>query len=241
MINIYKTRVMKKHLDDDFQNPNYNNHKITNKHILVCGATGTGKSNFLINLLHQFQNTFRKVIIVTKQTDESIYAMLQAQLKDACEIKTLAEMVALKDLPKVGQQLVVFDDFCNNKNQSLLDDYVIRSRKYGIMCCFLTQSFFATSKIIRQNCGYLVLLSLCNQRDLTLIMSTISCPIDKTIVKRIIQNATAHKMNVCIIDVTNPDLNRKFRRNFNEFYEVVDDDGEELDTIMLYKDSGLTN
>ena len=72
-------------------------------------------------------------------------------------------------------------------------------------------------------------------------MSTISCPIDKTIVKRIIQNATAHKMNVCIIDVTNPDLNRKFRRNFNEFYEVVDDDGEELDTIMLYKDSGLTN
>ena len=241
MLNIYKTKGMKKHLDDDFYNPHYNKHKIANKHMLVCGPTGTGKSNYLVNLFIQMQDTFRKVIIVTKQQDEPIYAMLQEKLKEGCEITTIEELDGLKELPKIGQQLIVFDDFCNIKNQSKLEDYVIRARKYGIMCCFLTQSFFATSKIIRQNCGYLVLLTLCSQRDLGLITSTIGCALDKSVIRTLIHNATRFKMNVCIIDITNSNLNEKFRRNFTDFYQLVDDDGNQLDNVVLFSNNGLMN
>lgn len=241
MLNVYKTKPMRKHLDEDFYNPKFNEHHISNKHLLVCGGTGTGKSNFLINLIHQMTNTFSRVIIVTKQLEEPIYAMLKVQLKENCRIIPLEELETLEKLPKVGQQLIVFDDFCNCSKQQKLDDYVIRARKYKIICCFLTQSFFATSKIIRQNCGYIVLLALTNQRDFNLIVSTFSFPISKDNLKKVIRNATQYKMNVCIIDVNNPDPNSMIRRNFNDFYTIVTENGNEILYPKLYAGSGLIN
>ena len=81
MLNIYKTKVMKKFMDDDFYNPYYNKHKIKNYHLLVVGGTGTGKSNFVTNLLMQMNDTFAKLIIICKQKDEPIYQMLKSSLK----------------------------------------------------------------------------------------------------------------------------------------------------------------
>ncbi len=80
--------------------------------MLVCG--GTGKSNFVSNLLLQMNDTFGKLIIVCKQKDEPIYAMLKTTLKDNCEVLDVTELPDLNTLGKslCGKQiLMIFDDF----------------------------------------------------------------------------------------------------------------------------------
>ena len=240
MYNIYKTSSMKEYNKDDFHNPHFKNHGISNKHLLVCGPTGSGKSNFVTNLIVQMADTFRQIIICCKMTDEKIYKMLKDKLKDALDIMTLQQLPTLKNLEKKGQILLVFDDFlCDN--QQKLKDYIMYARKYNIVCVFLAQSYFATDKFIRQNVSYLVLLSMTDARNTNLITTTLGLPIEKNVVKAIISNATKHKLNVCIIDIGNSDLNKKFRRNFTDYYVLEDDTGELIDNIQMFQGSGLLN
>ncbi len=142
MINIYKSKIMKNFLDDDFFNPNYNSHHIKNYHMLVCGGTETGKSNFVSNLLFQMNDTFGKLIIVCKQKDEPIYAMLKNTLKDNCDVIDVKELPELNTLGKslFGKPVsLIFDDLICCP-QEKIGDYSIRARKFKIMCVFLSQS-----------------------------------------------------------------------------------------------------
>ena len=239
MFNIYKTKAMNEYNVDDFYNPHFKEHGISNKHMLIVGPTGSGKSNFCTNLIVKMADTFRKIIIVCKMKDEKIYKMLKDKLKDALIIMSLQELPSLKNLEKTGQMLIIFDDFlCDN--QQKLKDYIMYARKYNIMCAFLAQSYFATDKFIRQNISYLVLLSMTDARNTNLIATTLGLPIEKSVVKSIISNATKFKLNVCIIDIGAP-LNSTFRRNFNDYYLIEDDDGNLLPEIQFYKANGLLN
>ena len=243
MLNIYKTKAMKKFIADDFYNPNFNDHHIAHKHMLVVGGTGTGKTSFVVNLLYKMTNTFAKVIVACKMLDEPAYKMLKSQLKDAVDIIDVDVLPTLKSLPKSGQTLIIIDDFVAMKSQQKLRDYVIYARKYNIMLCFLAQSFYAVDKVIRQNVGYIVLLSMADKRNLGMIISTVGSSLDPKVIAHVIKNATKSKMNVCIIDIANPNLNQKLRRNFNDFYTLEDSEGDLLDLneIQLYTGSGMLN
>lgn len=242
MLNIYKTAKIKKHLDSAVHNPCFDKHQIAFKHMLVCGASGSGKSNFILNLIAQMQDTFAEIIIATKMVDEPAYALLTEQLKERCRVIKLEDLERLDSLKTIGQRLVVFDDFIASSStvKEKIDEYVIRSRKRECMCVFLTQSFFATSTLIRNNVAYIVLLSLSNKKNLDLVASTVATEIDPTTLKSIIVNATKHPLNVCIIDVMQPDVNKKFRRNFFDFYQVQDERGEMV-SPRLYEGSGIVN
>ena len=64
MINVYKTKQMKKHLGDKDVNPNYSKHNIkVKKHMLSVGMTGSGKSIFIVNMLSQMDDTFKHIYI----------------------------------------------------------------------------------------------------------------------------------------------------------------------------------
>lgn len=244
MLNIYKTKALKKFIADEAPNPNYKNHFMkVNKHCIVCGGTGTGKTNWVANYLRQMINTFAHVYIFAKNTHEPIYEYMKDQMKDACTLETLDKVPSLKELKSYGESLVIFDDFITENKPIIekLAEYAIMSRKHHCTCLYLVQSYFACQKKIREQCAYVILLALTDKKNLSLITSTLACPVEPSIIKQIIQNATKEQFNVCIIDVQTPDLNRKFRRNFNEFYRLVDDDGEILDKIQLYSGSGVIN
>lgn len=244
MINCYKSKVMKKYLDDDVYNPHYARHGILlNKHQLVCGATGTGKTNYICNLLSQMDNTFGQICIFTKDVKEPIYQCIKDQLKDKCILETLSKIPYLLDVKGGCEKLFVFDDFLSEGNNTMLKliDYATLGRKHNITCCFLAQSFYAVPKPVRQNCTYIVLLSMCDKRNLDLIVSTLGIHVDAKLTKQAINNACKFKMNICIIDLLNTDLNRKIRRNFGDYYTLLNDDGSEVDKVELYKTDGLLN
>ena len=172
--------------------------------------------------------------------EEKLYRMLKDKLGKALEIMTINELPSLKNLEKNYQQLIVFDDFISDKNQDKMVEYIIYCRKYNISLIFLAQSYFSVDKVIRQNVSYLVLLNMTDSRNTNLIIHTMGIPVEKEVIKSIISNATKEKLNCCIIDMACGDLNRTFRRNFNEFYEL-EDDGELINPVKMFKHSGLLN
>jgi len=88
----------------------------------------------------------------------------------------------------------------------------------------------------------LVLLSLTNKRNKDLIISQLSIDIKKQTINKIIGNATKLKLNSCIIDLLSMDEpNKIFRRNFSEFYDIMDENNEELPEIKLYTKNGIIN
>ncbi len=242
MINVYKTSKMKKHLDTEWFNPNFKNHQLHPKHMLVCGGTGMGKSNFVVNLITQFFNTFQKIIIVTTLQQEPLYNLLKDQLKEQCEIISIKDLISVTEQDQTPK-LIIFDDFIHlkEKETKIINEYATISRKKMCMCLYLTQSFFATSKTIRQNVRYVVLLNLSDKRNIDAISGSIAAELEPRILKSIIRNATQHSLNVLIIDTQEKDINKKFRRNFNDFYQFQEDDEGNYYPVNSYEGSGIIN
>ena len=239
MINVYETEAMKKFNKAEAFNPNFDKHQLKiQAHMAIIGGTGCGKTNFLMNYLSQMYNTFGHVYIWTGMPDEDLYKMLSDKLKDDCTIEHISKVrpyqQIVKEKPGI-EKLIVFDDFITEKKMyKTLEQYAIMSRKANCTCLFLSQSFHEIPKMIRLQCSYLCLLEQSNKKDMTLIGSNIALDIEPSTIRRIVQNATDKKLNVCIVNLrSRREPNKIFRRNFIEFYDIMDK-GDELNTIMLY-------
>jgi len=236
MKNIYKTKIMKKYDDDEAFNPNYDKHHLNiNEHYLVCGGTGSGKSNCVVNLLTQFHDTFSVIYIFTKDPSEKLYKMLAGELKDKCIVKPITEIIDYETLPKDGQKMVIFDDFiCENKNLiKKIETYSTMARKKFCTCFYLVQNFFSCPTTIRRNIAYIILLKMTDKKNLNMIMKVLPHDFNENMVNSIIKNATKFKMNICIIDLKTYDESLVFRRNIDEFYNPAN--------LELYNYDGLEN
>ena len=239
MINCYKSKCMKKHIDPPFSNPHFDKHFISEKHKLFCAKSGAGKTNALLNMIMQMQDTFEEIIIYTAMPDEPLYAGLKEQIGDQCTVKPYNELVPCPSAraANVVQRLIVFDDFLNEppRIQSMLKDYAQRGRKNTYVCCFITQSFFEVKKAIRAQCSELFMLAVSDKRDLSQIASTVSFR-DGQLLQRIIKNATKFPMHICIISLGHcVDANRLIRRNFTDWYQLEDAEGNEINPVMYMK------
>jgi len=221
MINIYQTKAMKKYLDDDEhdRNPNYDQHHIkTRKHIVVCGKSGSGKTNFLVNLLNHMTDTFAEVHIYTAMPDEPIYKML-SEMSDKIHVDLISNVVPYNKLPdQVNNKLIVFDDFITQPKQVLkvLETYAILSRKIGCSCLYLVQNYFSLPTAIRNQASYIVMLKNSNKRNLNMIASQMGTDLTADQISSIITDATQEQFSVCIIDL----LNSTIRKNFLDYYNV---------------------
>lgn len=172
------------------------------KHAVLCGSTGSGKTNILLNLLTKpGYSSFCELYIFAKDIHEDAYdyltnyfaeverkinTKLKTQMKDnyyePCKIFHISN--ELKDLPKLEEfegerkkRIIVFDDMLNEKNQEGVKDYMIRSRKLGCQVIYLTQAYFLTPKIIRDNSSY-VLFFPTTRRNLLEISKSVASKLD---------------------------------------------------------------
>lgn len=225
LIDWYK-KIPKKYLLKS-HNPNFNIHGIKVPfRMLIIGNSGSGKTQTLLNLLHNFGATFQNIAIITKNKKEPLYEYLEDKTKD--QGLAITEGIAgLPDLDKFNkeeQSLIVLDDLVLEKQQGKIEEYFIRARKLNCSVIYISQSYFLVPKIIRQNLSYLIVKQVSSFRDLKLIMSEYSLGIDKQELKDIYESATTEKQDFLMVDLEAPP-NDRFRKNFTEVFDVNGDEG----------------
>src|SRR6185312_15564085 len=111
--------------------------------LLICGQTGCGKTNLLLNLLLNYLY-YNKLYVYAKDLSESSYMFLQEFFDDihrkldedynitesiANFSSNKADIVGVDELDKEYQNLIVFDDFVTEKDQDSIIELFTRGRK----------------------------------------------------------------------------------------------------------------
>ena len=133
MTNFYEHKDIQKLLPK-YHNPHFDETQISiPARIGVIASSGGGKTQWLLNFIAKTNDTWGHIHIVYK-TSEPLYEFLSEKLKG----KNITFYTKLADLPqpneignKDKQQLIVFDDQVNEKNQEIIKEYCIRGRKIG--------------------------------------------------------------------------------------------------------------
>ena len=214
LINFYE-KMPKKFINKS-RNPNKAIHGLELPfRLCICGGSGSMKSNTILNIIHQMNGTFEKIIICTKNANEPLYNYLKSKMKDLDIYEGIENLPPLDDFDEREQSLVIFDDLVLEKNQKYIEEYFIRCRKLSVSCIYCSQSWFKIPKIIRSNLNYIILKKISCGRDLALILSEYSLGVDKSMLQEIYKFALGgDKTNFLLIDLEAPE-EKKFRRNFD--------------------------
>jgi hypothetical protein len=220
IVNFYEK--IPKHFIDQVENPNFNIHKLKiPMRMCVVAPSGSGKTNFLVNLIEMFsrgEGTFQTITIITRNKDEPLYRWLQT-LSDSIIVKEgLSSSPQLDKFDKQYNHLVVWDDLVLSKDLTNVENYFIRARKLNVSVIFLSQSFFRIPKIIRNNCSYMVLLKLSGNREVNVILSEFGLGVTKEQLIKIYEFATAEKLQPLLIDLEAPPSER-FRKGITEIID----------------------
>lgn len=203
-------------------NPNYKIHGLNLPfRMLIVGGSGSGKTQTLLNLLHNFGNTFNNLYIITKNKNEPLYNFLAEKIEDGLTIMEGIEQAP--DLDKFDieeQSLIVMDDLVLERNQKALESYFIRARKLNCSLIYISQSYYAVPQMIRKNLNYLVIKRLASLPDLFRIMREFSLGVDKKELLKIYEaSTTENKQDFLLVDLDAEPKDR-FRKNFNEIFET---------------------
>lgn len=232
VINFYELedvqRLTKRH-----HNPNYNSHTMPLKHPMRClivGASGSGKSNCLLNIINLMNDTFERILIFTQDKEEPLYKFLEVKIpSDMLTIFEGIDNVKQYDFDNLtGQTLCVFDDMCveKEKDQQKICELFIRGRKMahedGISLIYLTQSFYQTPILIRKQLNCLIIIKLNGKKDIQLIMRDCAVGASKEQLLRMYEEVCDDDINnFLFIDLAAP-ASRRFRLRFNTIIDIND-------------------
>ncbi len=200
MINWYKTLKPEKVV-----NPAYQIHQIKLPfRMLVCTSSGGGKTNFVTNLLYHMSHTFTRIVIVTK-ADEALYDMIKDRL-DSVKIH-IYDVDGVPDIDSTDKtnKLLIYDDLVLEKDKAIGASF-IRGRKLGWSSIYITQSYFGTGKLIRQNVNYVALGRGINKRDLRMILSEYSMRLSEDELLDLYNRATEKPMHFMLLDFVKPEI-----------------------------------
>ena len=212
-----------KNMLDNAENPNFHIHNLKlPMRMCVVAPSGSGKTNFLVNIISMFcqgKGTFNDITVITRNKDEPLYRFLKKKCDDIQIVEGLNNTPILDKMDKDYNHLVVFDDIVLEKNQERIKNYYIRARKLNCSVIYLSQSYFAIPKIIRNNCSYLVLLKLSGHREVNMILSEGGLGVDKETLLKLYQDATNEKFSPFIIDYEE-DPSKRYRKGLTEVMQV---------------------
>jgi hypothetical protein len=220
IINFYELDEVKAFKKKSY-NPNYKSHGITVPfRSVIIGSSGAGKSNLVLNLISQMQNTFNMIYIYTRNKAEPLYEFLESKIEPGfLEINEgLDKLINKKDSDYFGQTLVIFDDLCLEKDQSVISELYIRGRKIegGISLCYLSQSYFKIPTTVRQQSQYIFLKKIPNVRNIKMLLSEYGLSATKEQMLNMYKYCIdGDFLNFLMIDLEAPS-NSAYRKGFNE-------------------------
>ena len=188
---------------------------------LLIGSSGAGKTQTLLNIMHNMKETFNNIYIITKNKNEPLYTWIEEKLgKDGLQVlEGINNAPDLDKLNKKEQTLIVFDDLVLEKNQEKIEEMFIRARKLNASVIYISQDYYRVPTIVRHNLTYLFIKRLSTLNDLYRIMREYSTGVDKSQLKKMYDNATIEKKDFLLVDLES-DVKDRFRKNFNEIYDI---------------------
>lgn len=99
------------------------------------------------------------------------------------------------------------------KKHPIISEYFVRGRKRGASVMFLSQSYYGTPKLIRQNISYCIILKLGGSRDINSLMREVSIGLTKQQLLEMYEEATRNKFDVLIVNLEKSG-NERYRMNF---------------------------
>jgi len=222
IVNMYE-KIPKEYLDK-VDNPNFHLHNLKIPfRMCVVAPSGSGKSNFLLNLISVFcagnKGTFSTIHIITRNKDEALYKWVSSECDQIRITEGLSTTPKLDDFDKEKNHLVVWDDLVLSKDLSMVENYYIRARKLNCSVIFLSQSYFKIPKIIRNNCSYMVLLKLSGNREVNIILSEFGLGVSKEELIKLYEYATKEKFSPLVIDME-AEKEKRFRKGLLQILDT---------------------
>jgi hypothetical protein len=202
-------------------NPNFHLHNFNLPfRMCIVAPSGSGKTNFLLNLIHLFsqgRGTFESIHIITRIADEPLYNFLKSKSESIQILEGMTKTPELNKFDKTENHLVIWDDLVLSKDLARVEEYYLRARKQNVSCIFISQSYYHIPTMIRRNSSYMVILKLgASSRELKCLMSEMASSLDKDQLVHLYEYATDTKFIPLIVNCEEQDKYKKFKKGFNE-------------------------
>ena len=145
--------------------------------MLICGNTGSGKTNLLYHMLMKPLVYYDQIHLYGKNLEQQKYQDMISTFDDISQSVDYNVLICSNDdivpvenlMDDTAQKIVIFDDYVCDKNQKPLIDYFIRGRHKNCSVIYLSQSFYGTPKDIRLNCSHFCVYEFPSSNERNLI------------------------------------------------------------------------
>jgi hypothetical protein len=244
------------------KNPKYDKHMIKVPfRMLIAGASGSGKTNTLLNIFEKFRGTFQEVHIVITNKQEPLYKWLLSG--DAIQkfgkgyyihegLKAAPDLKKFDDIddndPDPQQKLIVFDDLVLEKKQKKIEEYFMMGRKKGVSTIYLSQRYYGVPIFIRQNLTHIILKQGMMLDDFSRITRNFALEIEPNQFYSFYDNVVEDVEDFVLIDIFAP-RHKKIRKNFGniydtktgKLYEYTTENGDKHGDKAAHNDNGVHN
>jgi len=183
---------------------------------LIIGASGTGKSNLVINIISKI-NAWKNLIIIAKAAlSEPLYvALSQSFLEKGGSCYVSEDISELPPLDEIAEPTcVIFDDLTAESEAALknISGYFIRGRKRDVSCFYISHLYYRAPKLIRGNCDYIFLKRNTSDKDVKRIFTEFDLPEAEGM--EMYRKATARMEDFLLVSLQESDPSKRFRHNF---------------------------
>ena len=204
--------------------------------ILICGSSGSGKSNLLINML-QKQLVYDRIYVFSRHINQPKYKFLKEYIEDIekcmekkMKVKNykiikgwsdkLEEMPSIEDYDEDYRNLIVIDDFniITKPQQAIINDMYTRVRHRNASIVMLNQMYFRTDRSVRLNLTHCILFQNNNNREITTLGTELGSDLEKGQFKKLYNKVLNKRFNFLVIDNTTFDKKLRYREQWNGLF-----------------------
>ena len=183
--------------------------------MLICGNSGSGKTNLLYHMLIEPLLYCDKIHLYAKNLEQEKYQNLMKEMNEANEETGYNVMEVSNDkiipvthLPyENNKKIIIFDDYVCEKNQREIVDYFKQGRHKNCSVIYLSQSFYKTPRDIRLNCSHYCIYEFPSSRERNMISSELG--VDKEKFKK----ATKEPYSFLYVDKPKKKVKKNFYGN----------------------------
>ena len=147
--------------------------------MLICGKSGSGKTNMLYHMLIVPLLYFDEIYLYAKNLNQEKYQNLMNKMNEMSrivgyDVMTVSndKIIPINDIDyEDNQKLVIFDDYVCEKSQRQIVDYFIQGRHKNCSVIYLSQIFFKTPRDISLNCSHYCIYEFPSSRERNMISS----------------------------------------------------------------------